>query len=218
VAVVEDRSSRARTQRARSSVVYRITVTVLRPAVSWWGRLEVSGADLLPRTGPALLVVNHDSGWDPPIIGVATAARRQITAMARSTLWKPRPCGWAMDQMRQIPVDRENGSGGRAFAAAVQRLRAGECVGLFPEGMISRGRNLPLRSGAGRLALEVPEAVIVCAAITGSPDLTQFPRRRPRLRVEFFSPASGPPRPGETAAELTARLVGEIRAISPPVG
>ncbi len=216
MAVSVVRRSRSRTGEPRSSLVYRLTLALLRPAVSWWGRLEICGAGLLPRTGPALLVVNHDSGWDPPIIGLATAGRRQITAMARSSLWKPRPLGWAMDQMRQIPVDRDNG-GGAALAMAADRLRRGECVGLFPEGMISRGRTLPVRSGAGRLALEVPEAVIICAAITGSPALAQFPRR-PRLRVEFFLPDSGPPRPGETGAEIAARLVAEIRAISPPAG
>jgi 1-acyl-sn-glycerol-3-phosphate acyltransferase len=216
VAVSEDRRSQARTDRAGFSFVYRLTLALLKPAVAWWGRLEICGAELLPRTGPVLLVVNHDSGWDPPIIGLGTASRRQITAMARSSLWKPRPMGWAMDQMRQIPVDREAG-GGPALEIAAARLRAGECVGLFPEGMISRGRTLPVRSGAGRLALEVPEAVIVCAAITGSTALARFPRR-PRLRVEFFLPASGPSRPGESAAELTARLVAEIRAISPPAG
>jgi 1-acyl-sn-glycerol-3-phosphate acyltransferase len=216
VAVSEDRRAGTRTDRGGSSLLYRTTLALLRPVVSWWGRLEICGAELLPRSGPALLVVNHDSGWDPPIIGLGTASRRQITAMARSSLWKPRPMGWAMDQMRQIPVDREGG-GRQAVEQAVVRLRAGECVGLFPEGMISRGRTLPVRSGAGRLALQVPEAVIVCAAITGSVGMARFPRR-PRLRVEFFLPAGGPPRPGESAAELTARLVAEIRAISPPAG
>jgi 1-acyl-sn-glycerol-3-phosphate acyltransferase len=216
VAVSEVRRSRSRTAAVGDSAVYRVTIALLRPAVSWWGRLEVSGAELIPRTGPALLVVNHDSGWDPPIIGLATAGRRQITAMARSSLWKPRPMGWAMDRMRQIPVDRQAG-GGRALDEAVLRLRKGECVGLFPEGMISRGRTLPVRSGAGRLSMEVPEAVVVCAAITGSVDMARFPRR-PRLRVEFFLPASGPARPGERPVEVVERLVAEIRAISPPAG
>jgi 1-acyl-sn-glycerol-3-phosphate acyltransferase len=216
VAITEDRRPGTVVREGRLSAVYRLTLALLRPFVSWWGRLEVHGAEVLPRTGAALLVVNHDSGWDPPIIGLATASRRQITAMARSSLWKPKPCGWAMDQMRQIPVDRENG-GPRAMLMAAERLRQGECVGLFPEGMISRGRTLPVRSGAGRLALEVPEAVVVCAAITGSPAMARFPRR-PRLRVDFFLPESMPPRPGETGAELTTRLLAEIRAISPPAG
>ena len=195
-------------------MVYRLAIAALRPVVSWWGRLEVTGADLIPRTGPVLIVVNHDSGWDPPIIGVA-AGRRRITALARSSLWKPRLLGWAMDRMGQIPVDREGG-GGPALAAAIAALRSGECVGLFPEGMISRGRTLPARSGAGRLAQQVPDAVIVCAAITGSTVLARFPTR-PRLRVEFFTPV-GQRGPEETPHELSARLVAEIRAIAPPAG
>jgi 1-acyl-sn-glycerol-3-phosphate acyltransferase len=217
MAVFVGTKPRAASDPAGPSVVYRLALAILHPVVAWWGRVEVHGADQVPRTGAALLVVNHDSGWDPPIVAVAAAKRRQISALARSSLWQPRPLGWLMDQMRQIPVDRENASDGRALAEAVSRLRKGDCVGLFPEGMISRGRTLPVRSGAGRLALEVPEAVMVCVAVSGSPVLAQFPRR-PRLRVDFFRPASGPQRPGEKPSQLSARLLAEIRAISPPAG
>ena len=68
------------------------------------------------------------------------------------------------------------------------------------------------RSGVGRLALEVPEAHVTLVAIEGTSDLTGFPRR-PRMRVSFFDPAGGQPRPDEDPGELSARLLAEIRAI-----
>ena len=75
---------------------------------------------------------------------------------------------------------------------------------------------LRARSGIGRLALEVPEAHVTLVAVEGTADLTGFPRR-PRIRVRFFDPAGGQPRPDEDPAELSARLLAEIRALVPPV-
>ena len=62
------------------------------------------------------------------------------------------------------------------------------------------------RSGVGRLALEVPEAHVSCVAVTGTADLTGFPRR-PQIKVRFFDPAGGQPRADEDPAALSARLL-----------
>ncbi len=72
------------------------------------------------------------------------------------------------------------------------------------------------RSGVGRLALEVPEAHVSCVAVSGTADLSGFPHR-PRIQVRFFDPAGGQPRADEDPGELSARLLAEIRAISPPI-
>ena len=74
---------------------------------------------------------------------------------------------------------------------------------------------LRARSGVGRLALEVPEAHVTLVAVSGTSDLTGFPKR-PKLRVKFFDPVGGQPQPGEDPAELSARLLAEVRAIVPP--
>jgi 1-acyl-sn-glycerol-3-phosphate acyltransferase len=183
------------------------------PVLRWWGRLQVVGADLVPASGPILLLVNHDSGWDPLIVGVATVRRRQVQALARSSLWRARPVGWVLDRMGQIPIERGRGDA-QALQAAIARLRAGGCVGVFPEGTVSRGRPLLARSGAGRLALAVPQTWVMCVAVTGAVDLARFPSR-PRLRVEFFPPATGQPWAGESAIEVSRRMMAEVRAIAP---
>ncbi len=72
------------------------------------------------------------------------------------------------------------------------------------------------RSGFGRLAVEVPEARLVCVTVEGTPDYVRFPRR-PAVRVRFFEPRSGQTQPGEDAAEISERLLAEIRALAPPV-
>jgi 1-acyl-sn-glycerol-3-phosphate acyltransferase len=186
----------------------------LNVPVARWGRLRVEGLESLPEEGPLLVVGNHDSHWDPVMIGVAARRRRQIRALAKSDLWKVRGLGPVLNGMGQVPIERGKGDAA-ALARAIEVLRAGACIGVFPEGTRSRGKVLRARSGVGRLALEVPEAHVTLVAVEGTSDLTGFPRR-PRLRVRFFDPAGGQPRPDEEPGALSARLLAEIRALVPP--
>jgi 1-acyl-sn-glycerol-3-phosphate acyltransferase len=193
--------------------MYKTAMAVCRPATAW-GRLRVEGLEVLPESGPVLVVANHDSHWDPVTVGVAAIRRRQIKALAKSDLWHVRGLGLVLNGMGQIPIDRGAGDA-RALERAIEELRAGACIGVFPEGTRSRGRTMRARSGVGRLALEVPEAKLVCVAIEGTTELTRFPRR-PRLRTRFFEPAGGQARSGEEPGELAARLLAEIRELVPP--
>jgi 1-acyl-sn-glycerol-3-phosphate acyltransferase len=197
------------------TLTYRVAMAVCVPIVSLWGRLEVEGLEALPRGGPTLVVANHDSQTDPLAVGVAARHRRQIRALAKKSLWDKPGLGRVLDGMGQIPIERAAGDAG-ALVNAVEALRGGACIGVFPEGTISVGRRLRARSGIGRLALEVPEARLVCAAVEGTPALARFPKR-PRIRVRFFEPASGQTDPSETASGLSERLLAELRAIAPPV-
>ena len=184
------------------------------PAVRFWGRLEVEGLEHLPESGPVLLAGNHDSYWDPIAIGMAGLPRRQIKALAKSSLWKP-GIGKVLDGMGQIPIDRGAGDA-RALDRAIEELRGGSCIGIFPEGTRSLGRTLRARSGFGRLAQAVPEAEIVCCTCEGTTDIPNFPKR-PHVRVRFFRPAGGGLNHGEDAAALAVRLLEEIRGRAPIV-
>jgi 1-acyl-sn-glycerol-3-phosphate acyltransferase len=193
---------------------YRLAMAVCRP-LAWWGRMRVEGAEALPPGGPVLLAANHDSYFDPLLIGLAARRRRQIRALAKASLWDVRGLGPVLDGMRQVPIERATGDAG-ALAGAIQALREGACIGIFPEGTISVGRQMRAKSGFGRLAVEVPEARLVCATVEGTPDYARFPKR-PSVRVRFFEPSSGQTRQGESPAEISARLLAEIRSIAPPV-
>jgi 1-acyl-sn-glycerol-3-phosphate acyltransferase len=195
------------------SPMYRAAMAVCRPAAIW-GRLRVEGLEVLPESGPALVVGNHDSHWDPVTVGVAAIRRRQIRALAKADLWKVRGLAPVLDGMGQIPIERGAGDAA-ALARAIEELRRGACIGVFPEGTRSRGKALRARSGVGRLALEVPKARLVCVAIEGTTGYTRFPHR-PRVSARFFEPAGGQAQPGEQPAELAARLLAEIRELVPP--
>ena len=194
-------------------LTYRVVMAIAAPIVRWWGRLEVVGARVLPASGPAVLIANHDSAWDPLVVGVAAMPRRQVRALAKSSLWRAPPVAWLLDQMGQIPIERGRFDT-QALSVAIDALQAGACVGIFPEGTVSRGQPLRPLSGAGRLALSAPGARVVCVSVSGAVDVVRFPKR-PRIRVEFFEPAGGPPRPGETAVGLTKRTMAEVRARAP---
>lgn len=191
---------------------YRFALGISVPIVRLWGRLQVEGTEHIPGEGPLLIVGNHDSYWDPVVIGIAAIERRQIRALAKSSLWKVKGLDKVLDGMGQIPILRGSGDSG-ALDPAIAELRGGACVGIFPEGTRSLGRDLRPRSGLGRLVAAVPEAVIVPVAVSGSVDITRFPRR-PRLQVRFLAPADGL-RPGESPSDLAVRIVAELREIAP---
>jgi 1-acyl-sn-glycerol-3-phosphate acyltransferase len=199
---------------AQLTPAYRAVIGATSPIMRRWSRMEVTGLETLPASGPVLLAANHDSYWDPIAIGVAAAPTRQIHALAKSSLWKP-VIGSVLDGMGQIPVQRGKGDAA-AMERAIEELRAGKCIGIFPEATRSKGLELRARSGLGRLAQAVPEATIVCATVTGTVDVPRFPRR-PEVRVDFFRPADAHVDPDEPPAALPTRLLAEIRARAPRV-
>jgi 1-acyl-sn-glycerol-3-phosphate acyltransferase len=183
------------------------------PIVVGWSRLEVSGLEAIPPSGPTLIVSNHDSNWDPIAIGMAARPRRQIRALAKASLWKNPIVGKVLDGMGQIPLQRGQGDAA-ALESAILELRAGACIGVFPEGTISRGKPLRARSGVGRLAEAVPEAAIVCVTVQGTVDIQRAPKR-PHVKVSFYVPDEPQPRPGESSADFVVRLMADIRNRAP---
>ncbi len=188
---------------------------VSAPWAAWWGRMKVEGLEALPRSGPVLVAGNHDSNMDPVAIGVAARKHRQIRALAKASLWDVKGLAPILDGMGQIPILRGAGDTG-ALDRAIEALREGVCIGVFPEGTRSLGRTMRARSGIGRLAEAVPATRIACVTVSGTVDYAKFPKR-PRVHVRFFNPAGGDYRLGEDHGEFAARLLEEIRAGTPPV-
>jgi len=194
---------------------YNAVSGVSSPIVRLWGRMEVTGLDVLPETGPVILCANHDSYWDTVTVAAALRSKRQVHALAKSSLWKNKLVGWVLDGMGQIPIERGKGDTA-AMDRAIEGLRRGIVIGIFPEGTRSLGQPLRARSGIGRLAAAVPEAQVVCCALNGTVDVPKFPKR-PKITVELFRPSGGGLQPGESHADFARRLVEELRAKAPHV-
>src|SRR5438270_3356736 len=198
----------------RITGAYRGVMIASTPGVVWWGRLRVTGLELLPLQGPLLVVGDHDSYWDTVATGIAGMPRRQIRALAKASMWKNRWLGVVLTGMGQIPIERGSGDAG-ALDRAIEELRGGACIGIYPEGTRSLGRVLRARSGIGYLARAVPEATIIGVACNGTTAISWFPRERPHVRVEFFEferPAIGP---DESPQEYSTRLLAQLRQRAP---
>lgn len=123
-----------------------------------------TGRRHVPIRGPVLLVGNHQSHLDPVLVGIACP--RQMRSLARHTLffW---PLSWLIRSLGAVPIDRERG-GLAGVKTALQLLRAGEVVLVFPEGTRTRdGRLQPLLPGFVSLARR-SAATIVPVAIDGA--------------------------------------------------
>src|SRR5687767_13505708 len=99
---------------------------LLRPS-AWWGRMKVSGLETLPAEGPVLVVPNHDSQWDPIVIGLAAKPRRRLRYLARASLWRIPGLAPILNGLGQIRVHRGTGDAA-AIENAVAALRAGDAV------------------------------------------------------------------------------------------
>jgi 1-acyl-sn-glycerol-3-phosphate acyltransferase len=117
-------------------------------------RIDMAGTHHVPRTGGALLAVNH-IGYADFVYGglAANPSHRMVRFMAKRELFDHRWTGPLMRSMHHIEVDR--GAGLASYRRAVDYLRDGEVVGIFPEATISRAMELKeLKTGAVRIAAE----------------------------------------------------------------
>jgi glycerol-3-phosphate dehydrogenase (NAD(P)+) len=149
-------------------------------------RLQRTGSEHLPRSGPLLLASNHRSFLDPFVIG--TLVRRPVYYMAKRELFENRVVAWLLNGLGAFPVDRGAGDA-QAMETAEAILARGDCVVVFPEG--TRVRPGPLgtpRKGVGRLALHTGVPVVPIAVI-GTEDVRSGWRIRPRrVRIRVGSP------------------------------
>ncbi|MGH3743657.1 MAG: lysophospholipid acyltransferase family protein [Mycobacteriales bacterium] len=123
--------------------------------------LRVTGQELVPATGGGVVVMNHISYLDFALAGVPfwRSHRRLVRFMAKKEVFDHPVSGPLMRGMKHIPVDRSAGAG--AYRAAVDALRRGELIGVFPEATISRSWCLKeFKSGAVRMAQEADVPVI----------------------------------------------------------
>ena len=115
----------------------------------------------VPATGGAVLACNHQSFLDPMVVGLGL--RRQVSYMARDSLFRNLAFGWLIRSLNAFPVKRNTADVG-AIKEALRRLKNGRLVLLFGEGTRTRdGRIAPLESGIVMLARKAQVPVIPVA-------------------------------------------------------
>ncbi len=129
--------------------------------------MRVRGARNMPPTGPVIVIANHSSHLDPPLVAVALHTRR-MGFLAKAELWKSRLLGALIGTLGSIPIER-GASDRRAYEACLNTLKAGNVLLVFPEGTRSADGTLqPFEAGAARLAAAVPGCMVLPVRIRGS--------------------------------------------------
>src|SRR5207253_9731688 len=190
---------------ARPSLVY-LAVGGLSWPLRWLYRLDVRGRENLPETG-FVLAANHTSNFAPWALGLPLYPKRYLRFMAKSELfWFP--LGVIIKGAGAFKVRRGQGDI-EAMKTAVELVRSGEVVVMFPEGTRQR-KGLRKKwearphTGAARIALDA-DAPLVPAAIKGTDRLL----RLARLKVAYGETLE----PTADVTETTARLMEEIRRL-----
>lgn len=144
-----------------ADLVYPPVVVAIKLFWKYLGlRFNFQGVHHIPRDGGAILSINHVGYLDFALTGTAALPTgRYVRFMAKKEVFDNKLAGPLMRGMHHICVDRSSGSA--SFVAALRALRAGEIVGIFPEGTISVSFEIKeLKSGAVRLAMAAGVPVI----------------------------------------------------------
>jgi 1-acyl-sn-glycerol-3-phosphate acyltransferase len=172
-------------------------------------RCTVTGVENLPAAGGAVVAINHTSYVDFTFAGLPAYQQgrgRKVRFMAKQEVFNHRFSGPVMRGCRHIPVDRD--SGAASFDAAVERLKAGELVGVYPEATISRSFEIKeLKSGVARMAIAASVPIIPHIVWGAQRIWTKgHPKQLYRPKVSIAVAVGEPILPTLPAQDLTALL------------
>jgi 1-acyl-sn-glycerol-3-phosphate acyltransferase len=170
--------------RREAGGAFRFAVGLLRPPLTAFTRRDWRGAENLPAEGGFVVVSNHLSHIDPfTLAHFLWDNGYPVRYLGKESVFRIPVAGRIVSGARQIPVYRETGDAARAFSAAVDAVRSGECVGIYPEATLTRDPDLwPMKgkTGAARVALTTGCPVIPVAQ-WGPQDILPPYARKPHL-------------------------------------
>jgi len=183
-------------------------------------RRKITGREHVPERGPFIVIVNHLSTVDPPLVLSVLPAHLGMTGMAAMAHRNDFFIGWLMDRCGAIWV-RRGQSDRRALRQALETLESGRPIGLSPEGTRSdTGALIEGKSGAAYLALKA-NVPILPMTVAGSEDVYASLKRLRRANVEikigpmFWLPPRGD---GKRSAHLqycTDLMMGRLASMLP---
>jgi 1-acyl-sn-glycerol-3-phosphate acyltransferase len=180
------------------TAVYHAGKFVVRFVLGCVARIHVLGRENANRAGGFLLASNHISHFDPFLIGLRV--QRKIDWMTMAEFFRPRALSFLLRSIDAFPAERDRADL-KTIRTAIDRLKSGRIVGIFPEGGIRDGaRSLlegaPLRAGAATLA-QIANVPVVPCAILGTDRFYSkkqwLPFRRTPVWIAFGEPISTSP-------------------------
>ena len=174
-------------------------------------RVRYMGGRNIPPEGGVLLVSNHQSALDPPLVGLGSP--RGINCLARDTLFRFGPLRWLIRSLDAIPVDLK-GIGLGGLKESLRRLRRGEMVLIFPEGTRTKdGEIAPFLPGFTALAVRSGAAILPVAiegAFAAWPRGCKLPRPG-RIHICYGRPILPEQIEGRDQRELLAEVERRVR-------
>lgn len=149
--------------KSEKSIIYKIATYIAMPFYAILIKTKSEGEHFIPTKGPIILVSNHISFLDPLAIGfLARRRKRQISFLAKGSLFKNPVLRWFFYQCHQIPVYRDSDRAADSLIEAENALANGACICFYPEATISSTEQLlPIKSGAIRLAQKTGVEIVV---------------------------------------------------------
>ncbi|MGD1862270.1 MAG: lysophospholipid acyltransferase family protein [Leptolyngbyaceae cyanobacterium] len=133
-------ASRDREPVASLWLYYLFKWTVVNPTFRLYFQGRTAGVNQVPRQGPLVIVANHGSDFDPPLL--SNCMRRPVSFMAKAELFKVPVLAPAIQLYGAYPVKRGSGDRG-AIRAAIQQLDQGWAVGVFLQGTRTADGRIP---------------------------------------------------------------------------
>jgi 1-acyl-sn-glycerol-3-phosphate acyltransferase len=187
---------------------------VMFKSMGW--HIRVRGTEHIPVTGPGVVATNHIGYLDFTFVGYGVREQgRMLRFLAKKEIFDHPIAGPLMRGMKHVPVDRF-GRPQDALNHAVEALRRGELIGMFPEATISRSF-VPAagKSGAARMAMDA-SAPLIPGAVWGSQRILTKGRPKNFQRNVPITVDFGPPveySPGEDPSAVTKRLMDAIETL-----
>ena len=191
---------------------YKILKVIFRFTFNLLFSPKVIGAENVPKEGAMIMAANHMSNWDPPLL--ATFLPRPVSYMAKIELFEHPIFGAAIRRCHAFPVKRGAADRG-AIKAAVNVLRQGHVLGLFPEGTRSKdGKLHKAEAGVGLLAA-MSGAPVVPACIVGTDRIMQKGGFLPKLSIMYGEPMhfTGDKRDKEQLEAFSQEIMAHIAAM-----
>jgi 1-acyl-sn-glycerol-3-phosphate acyltransferase len=175
---------------------YRLAAVLLRRPLLVLTRRDWSGAENLG-TGGIVVVTNHVSHFDPLVFAHFLFDNGRLPRfLAKAGLFRIFFVGSVLRGAKQIPVYRDSVDASTAYSAAVDAVRRGECVAIYPEATLTRDPDLwPMvgKTGAARVALETGAPVIPIAQWGPQYVLAPYTKRPHLLPRRTMHVTAGPP-------------------------
>jgi 1-acyl-sn-glycerol-3-phosphate acyltransferase len=179
------------------SPAYRLAERLLRPPLTALTRRDWRGAENLPTDSGFVACSNHLSYVDPLTLAHFLFDNGcPPRFLAKQAVFEMPVVGRIVAGAGQIPVKRGSVDAGLSLDAAVQAVRAGECVVVYPEGTLTRDPNLwPMagKTGAARIALTTGAPVIPIAQWGAQDLLEPYGKRLHVFRHPLVHVWAGPP-------------------------